>query len=59
MAYWFKDWHKIQWMLALYVMPFFVYYWLVPESPRWLLSQGKVDEARRVLLKITRVGVVI
>lgn len=55
LAYYFKDWRKVQWVLALYILPFFIYYWLVPESPRWLLSVGKVDEARRVLVKITRV----
>ena len=56
LAYFFKDWRKIQWVLALYILPFFCYYWLVPESPRWLLSVGKVDEARRVLVKITRIN---
>ena len=57
LAYYFKDWRKVQWCLALYILPFFIYYWLVPESPRWLLSVGKVDEARRVLVKITRVSI--
>ena len=37
LAYALHDWLKIQWCLAAYVIPFFAYYWLVPESPRWLL----------------------
>ena len=51
-----RDWRKIQWCMAFYVLPFLTAYWLVPESPRWLLSFGRVDEARRVLVKITRVS---
>ncbi|CAF0756334.1 unnamed protein product [Brachionus calyciflorus] len=56
LAYFFKDYLKVQWALAIYVMPFFMYYWLVPESPRWLLSVNKVRQARTVLEKITRVN---
>jgi hypothetical protein len=56
LAYYFRDWLKIQWSLALYVIPFFMYYWLVPESPRWLLSTGNVHRARHVLEKITKVN---
>lgn len=56
LAYYFRDWRKVQWCLAFYIMPFFIYYWLIPESPRWLLSVGRIDEARRVLVKITRVN---
>ncbi|RNA33199.1 organic cation transporter [Brachionus plicatilis] len=56
MAYYFKDYLKVQWALAIYVMPFFMYYWMVPESPRWLLSVNKVRQARHVIKKILRVN---
>jgi OCT family organic cation transporter-like MFS transporter 4/5 len=54
LAYYFKNWLKVQWALAIYVIPFLSYYWMMPESPRWLLSSDKVNEARRVLIKVTR-----
>ena len=56
LAYFFKDWRKLQWTLAIYVMPFFFYYWLVPESPRWLLATSRIREAIKVLKKITYVN---
>lgn len=56
LAYYLRDWLKIQWFLAFYVMPFFMCYWVVPESPRWLLSMNKVRRAREVIEKITRVN---
>ena len=56
LAYIFKDWRKVQWTLAIYIMPFFMYYWLVPESPRWLLSTYRVRDTISVLKKITTVN---
>lgn len=56
LAYIFKDWRKVQWTLAIYIMPFFMYYWLVPESPRWLLGTYHVRDAIKVLKKITNVN---
>ncbi|KAJ8707424.1 hypothetical protein PYW08_010676 [Mythimna loreyi] len=30
------------------------YYWLIPESPRWLLAVGKVEQAREILLQAAK-----
>jgi hypothetical protein len=56
LAYYFKNWLKIQWALAVYLIPFLWYYWMVPESPRWLLSMNRVQHARLVIEKIARVN---
>jgi SP family arabinose:H+ symporter-like MFS transporter len=44
-----------RWMLAAEVVPAFVFLALlipIPESPRWLIKEGKDEEARRILLRI-------
>jgi len=45
-----------RWMLAVEVLPaifYFVALLAVPESPRWLVMNGKDEDARRVLEKVT------
>jgi hypothetical protein len=55
-SYYFQNWLKISWFISLYCLPFFAYYWLVPESPRWLLSANKIQRARSVIEKISRIN---
>ncbi len=50
------DW---RWMLGVEAVPAVVYFGLLltaPESPRWLLGQGRADEARRVLARTAGAG---
>lgn len=47
--------HAWRWMFAAVAIPallFFVLTLLVPESPRWLVKNGKDEQARRILSRI-------
>lgn len=49
-----RDW---RWLALTTTLPFFmlfIHWWILPESPRWLLSQGKLEEAEKILLKMAR-----
>ncbi|MFD7638783.1 sugar porter family MFS transporter, partial [Streptomyces sp. NPDC059873] len=49
-----------QWMLGVMVVPALLYGLLslaIPESPRYLISVGKVDRARKVLAEVENKGV--
>lgn len=48
-AYFFRDWQSLQLVLSLPSIILISYYWLVPESPRWLFTVGRVDESVTVL----------
>ncbi len=44
-----------RWMFTLVALPsllFFLFAFLVPESPRWLVKNGQDDQARRVLARV-------
>jgi OCT family organic cation transporter-like MFS transporter 4/5 len=47
-----KDYKLTYWALNIYVLPFVSIYILIPESPRWLVQQGRIREARKVFERI-------
>ncbi|XP_061717038.1 organic cation transporter protein-like [Cydia pomonella] len=50
-SYLTRTWDGYWLMISVPSFALLSYYWLIPESPRWLLAVGRVKEAREILLK--------
>ncbi|XP_023121289.2 solute carrier family 22 member 2-like isoform X1 [Amphiprion ocellaris] len=48
LAYFITDWRWLQVVITAPYIFFLVYYWFVPESPRWLLSQNRSAQAQEI-----------
>lgn len=55
-AFLIRDWKWINLACALPCAFYLTYWWFVPESPRWLISKGKLEESRRIMEKIAKVN---
>ncbi|XP_072122075.1 solute carrier family 22 member 2-like isoform X2 [Mobula birostris] len=55
-AYFIPDWRNLQLATTIPNFLFLTYYWLIPESPRWLLSQNKNSQAMTVIHKMAKVN---
>eukprot|EP00092_Neocalanus_flemingeri_P015702 GFUD01016996.1.p1 GENE.GFUD01016996.1~~GFUD01016996.1.p1 ORF type:complete len:560 (-),score=145.92 GFUD01016996.1:221-1900(-) len=53
-AWYFKDWRKIQFVCVIPGILFFSYYFLLPQSIRWLVLNGKYSKAQEELKKIAK-----
>ncbi|XP_060580502.1 organic cation transporter protein-like isoform X2 [Ruditapes philippinarum] len=53
-AYGCRDWFYIQLYTSLPGIILITYWWLIPESPRWLLSKGRVKEAEDVIRSVAK-----
>ncbi|XP_026318853.1 organic cation transporter protein-like isoform X2 [Hyposmocoma kahamanoa] len=48
-GYYLRDWNMFQLAISLPSVLFLSYYYLLPESPRWLLTAGKTQEAIKIM----------
>ncbi|GFT66285.1 organic cation transporter protein [Nephila pilipes] len=54
LAWLLGDWFWMQLIITLPCILLLSTYWLLPESPRWLLAQGKEDAALEILSKAAK-----
>ncbi|CAL1299081.1 unnamed protein product [Larinioides sclopetarius] len=54
LAWLLRDWFKMQIVITLPCVLLLSSWWLLPESPRWLLAHGKTDEALNTLMKAAK-----
>ncbi|CAH1795803.1 unnamed protein product [Owenia fusiformis] len=52
MAYYIRNWRYLSVACAVSLVPFIHMYWLLFESPRWLLNKGKTSAAENILKRI-------
>ncbi|KAL4717573.1 hypothetical protein ACJJTC_000722 [Scirpophaga incertulas] len=48
LAYLIRDWFYLSLATSLPFISLFGCYWLIPESPRWLVGRGRIAEAEKV-----------
>ncbi|XP_016986191.1 organic cation transporter protein [Drosophila rhopaloa] len=53
-AYFIREWRWFQFSITIFSAVFVIYICLVPESPRWLFTTGRVDKSIKILEKIAK-----
>ncbi|KPJ19743.1 Organic cation transporter 1 [Papilio machaon] len=53
-AYVVRDWFHLTLATSVPFVLCFGYYWLIPESPRWLVGKGRIIEAEEVLRTLAK-----
>jgi len=55
-SYFVREWRNLQLTCAALTPLMMITWWYIPESPRWLLLQGRVTEAEELFREIARVN---
>ncbi|KAK3593126.1 hypothetical protein CHS0354_018254 [Potamilus streckersoni] len=55
-AYGVRDWKYIELITSCSCAAYLLYWWFIPESPRWLISKGRIQEAEAILHKAAKVN---
>ncbi|KAL7644585.1 UNVERIFIED_CONTAM: hypothetical protein RMT77_004122 [Armadillidium vulgare] len=56
LAYYIREWRKLQLTIGLPSLLLFSYFCLLPESPRWLLMSGKEEQGIKLLKSIAKMN---
>ncbi|XP_076054880.1 beta-alanine transporter isoform X2 [Oratosquilla oratoria] len=55
-AYFVRDWKQLSHASIIPFFAFFLFWWVLPESPRWLLAAGRNEEAEAIMRKVASVN---
>ncbi|KAM7345221.1 organic cation transporter protein isoform 2-T5 [Cochliomyia hominivorax] len=55
-AWLLHDWQLLQYALSIPPLFFIVYYWLVPESVRWLIARNRKEKAGKIIRKAAQIN---
>ncbi|XP_074656413.1 organic cation transporter protein-like [Tubulanus polymorphus] len=55
-AYFIRDYDYLLLVSTIPNVLFICYYWVVPESPRWLISEGRDAEAEKIIRKVAKIN---
>merc|ERR1719347_697357 len=55
-AYFLPHWRHLQLLFSVPLIVLVGAFWYLPESPRWLLTNGRVEEAEKIVRHIARVN---
>ncbi|CAF1090665.1 unnamed protein product [Adineta steineri] len=53
-AYFIREWRRLTFTLSLFTIPFTFFYFVLPESARWMISKGHYKQAELLLRKIAK-----
>lgn len=54
LSYYFRDWFHLSLATSVPFVLLFSYFWILPESPRWLISRNRIEEAEKIVQKIAK-----
>lgn len=55
-TYLLRDWRSLSLATSVPFISYYLYWFFLPESPRWLLMKGRLEEANEVLKSIAKVN---
>ncbi|KOX72165.1 Organic cation transporter 1 [Melipona quadrifasciata] len=56
LGYLLRHWFTLSLATSVPFVLLFSYYWIIPESPRWLLSKNRIDEAEVIVQRMAKIN---